>query len=746
MAYGLIPATDKEEVMRQWINLMVCLLFTAVIFGCGGGGSSSNTTPTDEPTPTITGQFIDSAVSGLKYSCSSGLTGETDISGNFTCEENDTATFYLGEYVIGSSAAKSIVTPYDLFPDNEVAAINVARLLQSLDLDGDPSDGIAIPQDFSALNGISITPQDTNFIATVEATLPSPLVSAEAAKAHLDASLTTSFRGGSFETYQNQNFSNVFGLDLSYKGTTLSLEDIKTDISGNVVSGTDVFENVIFNDNGTFIYDGLLLAKSANNQYFIYGLNGLNQASDRVLAFAVNNGFTGATNTLANGDYKVLQLMDDDRRGSSYVKTTAFDISFHGDGSLSFTDNENSGTATYSIETSGSMIIDEKPEDSAQISKDGGVIVITKYNDQKYEEADRYFIHLSLLVKKSSGKSNSTLNGTFTYAEIDAADHGGSSNVVDLVSTYGTITFNGAGSCTIAGPEGSLGCTYSVANDGSMTFNDGEHSLTGMVSPDGQLISIVKHNEGTAVGPFMVIAVKQAGNSSQFEDINHVTITNAFLQYRSWETGSARPHAWVTLTKNGGPISPNDIQSVTVKDSNGNILPSEFNSSYYSKLFINNCQNGTCYLNTTVTDSGVAITGLNSGLQAGDYTVEIAIANGQTLNQNLNYAGSILLPTISSTTMNSTLGAGGITFSWQNPSSAINWNHVSQLRIELWDEQSGPNRLHAILDKTTQSILIPNETLVQAGFSLESTTLRWRIQTRSENNSSRGYSDHLGVQ
>ncbi|MFO7812075.1 MAG: hypothetical protein R6V21_03825, partial [Pelovirga sp.] len=205
-----------------------------------------------------------------------------------------------------------------------------------------------------------------------------------------------------------------------------------------------------------------------------------------------------------------LQLMDDDRRGLSSVRTTAFDISYDGSGTLTWSEGETTGTISYNVDPSGSMTFTELTNDLGQISQDGGVIIITKYNDAPDELDESHFIHLSLLIKKSSGNSNSTLNSTFTYAEIDAVDNGGSDLASDLISTYGTISFNGAGSCTVISSEASFPCTYSVADDGTMEFNDGDNILTGMVSPDGELVSVV-HNEDDIgnVGPFMVIAVKQ---------------------------------------------------------------------------------------------------------------------------------------------------------------------------------------------------------------------------------------------
>ena len=98
------------------------------LVGCGGSTS----------TETVTGQFVDTYVSGLNYTCSSGTTGVTNTDGEYTCNVGDTVEFSLGGYVLGSVTASSgIVTPEILYPSEtdtiSPEALNVAQLLQTLD-------------------------------------------------------------------------------------------------------------------------------------------------------------------------------------------------------------------------------------------------------------------------------------------------------------------------------------------------------------------------------------------------------------------------------------------------------------------------------------------------------------------------------------------------------------------------------------------------------------------------------------
>nr|WP_320014427.1 choice-of-anchor O protein [uncultured Desulfobacter sp.] len=90
--------------------------------------------------------FIDSPVTGLTVVTPT-YEGKTDESGAFDYFPEERADFFLGNEYLGNALADHKMSPVDLFEgrdmdDNQV--INMARLLQSLDADGDPSSGISI--------------------------------------------------------------------------------------------------------------------------------------------------------------------------------------------------------------------------------------------------------------------------------------------------------------------------------------------------------------------------------------------------------------------------------------------------------------------------------------------------------------------------------------------------------------------------------------------------------------------------
>lgn len=129
------------------------------------------------------GYYYDSLVSGISYESSgvagvqTGVTGEdTDGGpGSFRYVEGDTVSFSLGDTVLGQGQAGERLTPFDLagfdeaavggcevdgtLPDSNAfrAVANLAVLLQSLDTDGDATNGIDISSDVAALfDGVEI--------------------------------------------------------------------------------------------------------------------------------------------------------------------------------------------------------------------------------------------------------------------------------------------------------------------------------------------------------------------------------------------------------------------------------------------------------------------------------------------------------------------------------------------------------------------------------------------------------------
>ncbi|QDL53165.1 cyanophycinase [Rhodoferax aquaticus] len=172
-------------------------LFAAValaVTACGGGGGGNTTTTS---TSALTGQFIDAAVGNVDYETSSGLRGTTDANGNFRYNPGDTVTFRIGGLTLGSGPASGTVTPLDMVAGatsvNDPEVIKLLQVLQTLDDDNDPSNGITISAAVRTAIGTTgrklqdISDLNTAVVSLVQTALSPPgraLKSADAAKAH----------------------------------------------------------------------------------------------------------------------------------------------------------------------------------------------------------------------------------------------------------------------------------------------------------------------------------------------------------------------------------------------------------------------------------------------------------------------------------------------------------------------------------------------------------------------------------
>ncbi|HZP14006.1 MAG TPA: hypothetical protein VFB36_16445, partial [Nevskiaceae bacterium] len=142
--------------MTLGLRAFVAAGLAVSLFGCGGGGGSSGTPGTSVQPPsggsvdsTQHGQFVDAPVSGLNYRTAThqALTG---AQGQFDYAKGESIQFFIGDLALGGVVpAASVITPVEVAGGNRaqginVAANNIAWLLQSLDADCNDANGIQI--------------------------------------------------------------------------------------------------------------------------------------------------------------------------------------------------------------------------------------------------------------------------------------------------------------------------------------------------------------------------------------------------------------------------------------------------------------------------------------------------------------------------------------------------------------------------------------------------------------------------
>ncbi len=140
-------------IKKQTFSYNIKTLFIFSLFGfltsCGssGGGDSVDKVQTIQ-----TGQFIDGPVSGLYYETQT-QRGITSLNGEFEYIEGEDVIFYLGDLAFPSVRAIPVITPLNYVPSaadaSNPSVVNIARVLQSLDMDMDHGNGIQLPSSLS---------------------------------------------------------------------------------------------------------------------------------------------------------------------------------------------------------------------------------------------------------------------------------------------------------------------------------------------------------------------------------------------------------------------------------------------------------------------------------------------------------------------------------------------------------------------------------------------------------------------
>ena len=222
--------------LRKYKTLSL-LLFLFVLSACGSGGGGGSVGSSEESRSS--GVFVDSVVAGLTYTTTT-LSGITDANGVFRYAAGETVTFSIGGVLLGTAEGASTITPMDLVPSatsvSDEQVLNIARFLQTLDDNGDPSDGIIISAavsaaainfsiDFSlslddfARDGDLLT--TLSELTTLTSAGPRNLVTAESARAHLQDSL--------FDLSNTQPTVGTLALsgsDVEFIGSRLTAQDI----------------------------------------------------------------------------------------------------------------------------------------------------------------------------------------------------------------------------------------------------------------------------------------------------------------------------------------------------------------------------------------------------------------------------------------------------------------------------------------------------------------------------------------
>jgi hypothetical protein len=134
-------------MMREKIATVALPIVTTMMLAACGSDSGS-------PSDLLTGYFIDAPVEGLDYHTESNVSGMTDKHGKFQYHYGEKVSFSIGKLLVGKvePLGDGLVTPGTIAVESQVSdkesfELQLLRVLQSLDSDGNPNNGITISKE-----------------------------------------------------------------------------------------------------------------------------------------------------------------------------------------------------------------------------------------------------------------------------------------------------------------------------------------------------------------------------------------------------------------------------------------------------------------------------------------------------------------------------------------------------------------------------------------------------------------------
>ena len=208
--------------MKKLTTMSSVAVASLLLVGCGSSSTPSSTATTG------TGVYVDSAVKGVDYVCGS-QTGVTDVTGKFIFDVSQNCTFKIGELILRTVNAASLKDDMTLFEDNAT----VARFLQTIDRDGDATNGIDVPSSTKELlTNMTSVPSTTAELEKIKTDLDAKdssyvgrVVTEVETDAHLQSTRTEIARSG-----DNTQYSNITATTKAYFGDKVNNQIVVVDV------------------------------------------------------------------------------------------------------------------------------------------------------------------------------------------------------------------------------------------------------------------------------------------------------------------------------------------------------------------------------------------------------------------------------------------------------------------------------------------------------------------------------------
>jgi len=522
--------------------LVLFTLLTMVISGCDLSSSHSKTSSQRETAHIQTGVFIDNEVAGIRYKTEtqSGITGS---GGEYQYIQGETITFSLGTVSLPAVLAQRTLTPLGLVgtsDTNNVAVVNIVRLLLSLDEDGDSSNGIQIGEDTHEFaNGITVDFNSETFDTDVTELVANSgsssqlLIDATTAKTHLEKTIA------SIETAPDIFTPHWLSTKTLYSVRYDATEDVLNSETGKVA----IVKQLKFNAGATQVAEiGLLNSNSnevvsvaVNASGLLYQINNKNQG--RAVVCESNEQYV-KTHVITNGQFDSVDLLFfDEIQALDFANALTESISPCG---FELNIGEGNEFNTPPVATA----------DEATANEDAAINIFVLDNDSDWDENT-----LTIDSATANNGNVSIINGrTLTYTA--------------------KVNFNGADTITYNISDGQGGTASSTVAVTIIPVNDSPVAAADNISTneDTSVNINVLANDSDADGDSLIVSAASAGKGAvSIESDNSLNYTpnNNFngidtISYTVNDTGNPVASASGTVTVS---ITASNDDPVAVKDS-----------------------------------------------------------------------------------------------------------------------------------------------------------------------------------